>query len=322
MRSSRSLAFTVAVAGAYAVALAGSARAQPPGAQGFAVERLYPSAAGAGWLVMDTLDMRGGLGGAIALTIGYANRPLRVSDGANQLDVVSAQASADVGAAATYRRWRFYLDLVTPIVSSGDSATVGGYAFTGPSLNPSSNPDVLSDARIGTDVRLVGAPGGRFRFGAGAQLLVPFGDRADYDTDGTVRGMIRALFAGDIGWFRYAAQLGVHIRPLDDSAVPGSPRGSELLFGFAAGGSVRLDASGAWIAVVGPELYGATAFRAFFAAASTPFEALVSARVETTHIGHANVRLKVGLGAALNHQLGAADARVVVGVELFGRHER
>jgi hypothetical protein len=268
---------------------------------------------------MDALDMHGGLGGAIGLTLGYASNPLRVSDGAQRVSVVENEAFADVAAAITYRRWRFYVDMVTPLVVAGDSGTVGGYAFTGPSLNPSSNPDVLSDARLGTDVRIVGRPGGRFRFGAGAQLLVPFGDRADYDTDGTVRGMMRALFAGDVRWFTYAAQLGVHIRPLDESAVPGSPKGSELLFGVAAGARLPV---GNWFAVVGPEIYGATAFRAFFDAQATALEGLLSARMETARVAGANVRIKLGVGAGLNRHFGAADARVLVGVELLGQHER
>src|SRR5581483_8039576 len=130
--------------------------------QGFAVDRFYPSAPGAGWLVMDALDLQGGLGGAIGLTLGYASNPLRVHDGVHRVAVVSDQAFADVGAAITWRRLRFYLNLDTPLVIRGDSGTVGDYAFTAPSVNPASNPDVLSDARVGTDVRIVGRPGGHF----------------------------------------------------------------------------------------------------------------------------------------------------------------
>src|SRR5579864_6185767 len=84
---------------------------QPP--QGFAVERFYPSAPGGGWMVMDDLDMHGGLGGVIAISSGYARRPLQVatSDGSQRLDVVSDQAFADVGFAVTYDRYRLSLDL-------------------------------------------------------------------------------------------------------------------------------------------------------------------------------------------------------------------
>lgn len=301
------------------LALGGRATAQQP-AQGFAVERLSLSAPGAGWLVMDELQQEGGLGGAIALTLGYAANPLRVSDGVNRVAVVSDQAFADVGAAIAYRRWRFYLDVDTPLAIAGQTGTVGDWAFTGPMVDPASKPDLLSDARVGTDVRIVGRPGRYFRFGASAQLFIPFGERADYDTDGTFRGMIRALFAGDAGRFTWAAQLAVHVRPLDDAPTPGSPRGSELVFGAAAGSRLRVAAG--WTAVVGAELYGATAFRAFFDGNATALEALASARMETSRSGRANVRIKLAIGPGLNHHFGAAEWRVVVGVELFGQRTR
>jgi hypothetical protein len=302
------------------LALGGRAAAQQQ-PQGFAVERLYLAAPGAGWFVMDDLRQQGGLGGVLGLTLGYASDPLRVTDGVNRVAVVSDEALADIGAAITYRRWRFYLNLDIPIVVVGQSGTVGDYAFTGPSVDPASKPDVLSDARFGTDVRIFGRPGGPFRFGAGAQLLIPFGERGDYITDGTFRGMIRALFAGDFRRFTYAAQLGVHIRPLDDAPAPGSPKGSELVFGVAAGAKLDVGHGTNWIAVVGAELYSATAFDAFFDDNGTALEALFSGRLETRRPGRANIRVRLGIGPGLNHHFGAAEWRMVAGVELFGRHE-
>lgn len=231
---------------------------------------------------MDDLDIHGGLGGALGLTLGYAGNPLRVTDGMKRVAVVSDQAFAAIGAALTYDRWRFYLDLGTPLAISGHSGVVDDYSFTGPSVSLGSNPDTLSDARIGTDVRIVGRPSGHFRFGAGAQLFVPFGNRADYDTDDTFRGMVRALFAGDAPYFTYAGQIGVHIRPLDDSPTPGSPRGSELLFGVAAGAKLPIGRSASWVVAVGPEIHGATAFRSFFGSSGTALEGLLSGRIEGT----------------------------------------
>src|SRR5262249_13803992 len=157
------------------------------------------------------------------------------TDGTQRLGVVSDAAFADVGLAATYERFRFYLNLTSPLLLAGASGTVGPYAFTTPTIDPGNSPDVVSDARIGFDARLLGGPRSPFRLGAGVQLLVPNGKREDYDTDGTLRGMVRALVAGDVGVFTYAGQLGVHVRPIDDGPAPGSPRGSELLFGAAAG---------------------------------------------------------------------------------------
>ena len=153
--------------------------------QSFLVERLYLSAPGGGWFAMDDLDIHGGLGGAIRSTISYAHAPLRVSDGVNRVPVISNEAFLNIGAALTYQRWRFYLDLDAPFSIDGESGIVGSYSFHAPSLTLGSNPDTLADARIGTDVRLVGAPGGYFRLGAGAQLFVPCGDPTDYDSDRT-----------------------------------------------------------------------------------------------------------------------------------------
>lgn len=295
-----------------------SARAQRS-APGFALERLYRSAAGGGWFVMDSLDLHGGLGGAIAVTGGYARNPLRVSDSGGTLDVVSAQAFAAVALAVTYDRLRLSLDFDAPIFSHGDSGLSGGYVFTAPSVDLSSHPDTLSDLRAGVDVRIAGEPHGRFRFGAGAQFFIPFGDRAEYDTDGWVRGMVRALVAGDLGLFTYAAQLGVHLRTLDDTPAPGSPRGSELLLGLAVGARIPVGPGGRLAVVVGPEIFGSTAFRTLFGAAGTELEGLLSARLEGTDERAMQSRVKLGAGFGINQAFGAPDWRVVAGVELFAR---
>ncbi len=314
MRSSSALTLAVLVA------VAAPARAQQP-AQGFAVERFYPSAPEGGWLVMDALDMHGRLGGAMSLTMGYARDPLHVSDGVTHLNVVSDQAFADFGVAATYHRWRWYLNVDMPLAIYGQSGTVGGYSFAGPTVNLGSNPDTLSDARLGTDVRIVGGPTSRFRFGMGGQLIVPSGFRVDYDTDDTFRGMIRALFAGDVGLFTYAAQLGVHIR-LVDEAAPGSPKGSEMLFGAAGGVRLPVGPRRAWAVIVGPELFGATAFRSFFGGSATAFEGLLSGRIEGTRSDVLQIRVKLGVGAGLNPQFGAPEWRLVAGIEVFNHRDQ
>lgn len=288
-------------------------------APGFAVERLYLSPAGAGWTVMDDLNMQSGLGGALALTTGYARDPLHVSDGTNRLDVVSGHMLTDIGAAITYDRWRFSLDLQTELDTTGHSGTVDGYAYTAPDVNPGSvlHPDTMGDPRVGVDMRLLGDPGSQFRLGASAQLWIPNGDRADYDTDGTYRGMLRALAAGDVGRFAYAGQLGVHIRPIDEPDVPGSPRGSELLFGAAVGAKLQL-ACGCWLAVFGPEVYGASALRSLGSSETTALEGLLTARFETLRGTARHVRIRVGIGGGLNPEFGAPEWRVVAGIEMFG----
>ena len=304
-------ALAVVVFAVCAPALPVQAQAQ---AQGFSVERLYPSAPGAGWLVMDALDLRGGLGGALALTLGYAHGSLRV--GPESLAVVTHQAIADFGMAITYDRFRVSFNTTMPLATSGTSGTVGDSGFVAPSVNLASTPDTLSDYVLGFDARIFGDPGGRFRLGAGAQLIIPNGRLADYDTDGTFRAIGRVLVAGDEGLFTYAAHLGVHVRPRDDGRGSGGPRGSELLFGVAAG--ARLAVAQGWAVVVGPELFGQTAFRSLFGADTTGLEALLSGRLEGTGEG-AQLRVRVGVGVGLDPSFGTPQWRVLVGAELFGR---
>jgi hypothetical protein len=310
------VAVAIVLAGIVAVAARAEAQQQP---QGFAVDRFYASAPGGGWFVMDDLDLHGGLGGAVSMTTGYARDALRVTDGSQHLAVVSDQAITDFGLAVTYDRWRLYLDLDAPLVSKGQGGTVGDYQLTAPSFDLGTHPDTLSDARIGADVRLLGEPRSVFRLGAGAQLFVPNGNRADYDTDGTFRAMVRALAAGNLGLFTYAAQLGVHVRPLDEAPAPGSPQGSELLFGAAAGARLPVSDRGI-VVVVGPEVYGETAFRSFFGTTATGLEGLLTGRLERPSANGPKWRVKLGGGGGLDPHFGAPEWRVVVGVEVFDHH--
>jgi hypothetical protein len=318
MRSSRR-ALVLGVLATCAIASRAEAQQQ---AQGFAVERFYPSAPGGGWFVMDDLDLHGRLGGAMEMTGGYARNPLKITSGSQMLPVVSDEAFVDFGFAATYERWRLYLNMPAPVLVNGDSGIIGKYQFstpTGPGtahfVDLGSDPDTLSDARVGLDARIVGEPESPFRLGVGAQLLIPSGFRTQYITDDTYRAMGRLLVAGDIGMFMYAAQVGVHIRPLDDAPTPGSPQGSELLFGGAAG--VVFPVMKEVRFVVGPEVWGATAFRSFFGTSTTALEGILGARFEGTGTDGPQLRFKLGPGLGINEAFGTPDWRVLLAVEVF-----
>jgi hypothetical protein len=318
MPSSRAALATAVALIACCSASRASAQPAPPTAPGFGVERFYPSAPGGGWMVMDDLDLKGKLGGAIEATTGYSYKPLVVSSGSQHEAVVRDQAFADVSAAVTYDRYRVYLDVAGPLLISGNSGVVGAYTFAGPSVDLGSNPDTISDLRIGFDARLFGETDGPFRLGAGGQLFVPSGDQKEYVTDHTYRGMVRVLAAGDLGIFTYAAQLGVHIRPLDEAGVPDAPRGSELLFGVAAGPRFPLG-GGRMAFVVGPEVYGETAFRSFFGTTTTGLEGLVTGRIEGTGETGPQLRIKLGVGGGLDANFGAPEFRAVAAIEVFQR---
>jgi hypothetical protein len=294
--------------------------AQPSHAQstadGFAVERLYLSAPGGGWFVMDDLNIDGAWGVAIALTSGYARNPLVVTspDGTTRLAVVATQSFVEVGVAATYRRYRLYLDLPMPLLVSGNSGTVGPYQFSAPSVDLGSRPDTIADPSLGFDMRIFGQPRAPFRLGVGAQFIIPSGDRADYLTDGTPRAMVRLLAAGDHGGFSYAGHVGVHARSLDEASVPGAPVGSEALFGIAAGR--RLAIGSRWTGVIGPEVFGEAALRS--ATTTTGVEGLLTMRLEQVGVSR-GVRFKVGAGRGLDQRVGVPAWRLVVGAELFSR---
>jgi hypothetical protein len=306
----------------------------PPPQQvvGFALDRLYLSAPGAGWFVMDALDMTGGLGGAMALTVNYAHDPLRVqaSDGSQRLAIVSDEALADFGFAATYNRFRFYINFAMPLAVGGNDGTAGAYAFKSPDaneqfapsgVNPSTAPDALTDGRVGLDGRLLGAPRGPYRLGVGAQLFIPSPNtpNSEYLSDGTFRAMGRVLFAGDVGHATYAAQVGVHVRPFDESPAPESAQGNELLFGVAGGAKLDVGGASKMTLVIGPEFYGETALRAFFRGSATGLEGLLGGRLEGNAESGGQLRLKLGAGGGLDAHFGAPEWRVVFGIELFDR---
>jgi OmpA-OmpF porin, OOP family len=297
--------------------------AAQPVAQGFALERYYPAPPGAAWLVMDDLKLDGKLGAGLTVTTGYANRPysLALADGTSRLDVVSHQAFVDVGMAVFYDRYRLSLNLADPLYTAGTSGTAAGYQLTAPATDPGKYPDKVTDFRVGLDARLFGALQDSLRLGVSAQLWVPSGERSLYGTDGTLRAMFRALFAGEPGMLAYAGHLGVHVRPLAESPALGAPRGSELLFGVAAGSQFIVSRARAVRAVVGPEVWGATAFRNIFGQYTSSVEALLGARLERTEAGGAHTLVKIGFGEGIHAQLGAPAWRAVLAVELHDRIE-
>ena len=71
--------------------------------------------------------------------------------------------------------------------------------------------------------------------------------------------------------------------------------------------------------VVGPEVFGETAFRSFFGTVTTGVEGLVSGRLEGTGDDGIQLRARLGTGAGLDEHFGAPEWRLVFGVEAFAR---
>jgi hypothetical protein len=113
--------------------------------------------------------------------------------------------------------------------------------------------------------------------------------------------------------------VGVQLRPLDDAPTPGSPRGSEAVFGAAATWRFTPASLPAGASLgVGPELFGATALSTPLSPATTALEALLAARLDVAPYPGGTLRLKLGAGAGLPARFGAPQYRAVLAVELFG----
>jgi hypothetical protein len=93
--------------------------------------------------------------------------------------------------------------------------------------------------------------------------------------------------------------------------------GSEFLYGISGGR--RFAGSNGWAAIAGHEIFGQTAFHQFFSG-ETGTEALLIGRLEHGGTGR-NLRMKLGVGHALVQSFGAAQWRIVFGVELFGHKQ-
>lgn len=306
----------VALAVGLAIATSTGAAAADEPAPGFAVDRFSSPVPGSRWLVSDSLDMKGELEGAVAVTLGYAHDALRVP-----APVVRDRAYAGFGVAATHDRFRLSLAGEAPLLMKGESAASGGYAFTPPNLDLGSHPDTLSDVRIGLDARVLGEPDARFRLGVGGQLFVPAGDSADYVSDDRYRGIVRVGVAGDLSRVvSYAGFVGVHVRTTDARPVPEAPQGSELLSGVA--GAVRIvDAPAATLSATA-EIFGASAFRSLLGRSSTGAEALFGGLLEVPVSEESRVRLKIGVGPGVSAHFGAPAWRSALTIEVLGGARR
>ena len=304
MRSSERLARLVLAT----TLLVGSPAHAQKHSTGFALERFVPSAPGAGWLALDDLAIPRHLTGVISIGGTYAHDPWRIDTPGGTVPVVAHEATASISGSVSYERLRLSFGLQNPLLVTGHNAFVHGRPYLAPTFDLAKSPDTLADTRFGLDARILGSEASRFRLGAGVQLFVPSGDRADYLSDSTYRAVGRVLVAGDVGIVTYAAHVGVHVRPRFE--------GSELLFGAAAG--LRLLARPRGVSLVlGPEVFGETALHSFFGRETTGVEALLSSRLEGPSTEHVRLRFKLGSGGGLHDHFGAPDFRVVTALELL-----
>jgi OmpA-OmpF porin, OOP family len=293
------------------VAATGLARQAHAQAQGFAVDQFDPSERGSDWFSVESLDLRGSLRPAIGVVMDGAYRPLVVyaPDGTVLRSIVRNQVFAHAGASLVLGdRLRLGFNLPIAVFQDGHTGVVDGVTFAPP------NTPSVGDLRLGADLRLVGTYGEPFTLALGARFFIPTGQRDNYTGDGAVRLDGRLEMAGDLDIFTYAARVGVEYRNLDDS-LGGSPIGSQLLFGAAAGLRFFDHAF-----IIGPEVYGATVItnsNAFFATQSTPLDGVLGAHLTFAR----DFRLGGAVGPGLTRGFGSPVVRWMASLEWAPAYE-
>ena len=140
---------------------------------------------------------------------------------------------------------------------------------------------------------------------ASRKVWAPTGNEATYTGDGDWRVQPRALAAGDVGIFTYAARLGFNYRGRQESFGTGN-LGSELSFAASAG--LRLADHKV---TVGPEVFGTTVLDDAFAKRNTPLEGVMGVHYAPIE----ELRFGAGLGTGLTRGYGSPEVRALLGIE-------
>lgn len=253
-----------------------------------AADRFEPAERGSEWFVGESLDLRGHLRPSVGYVLTEAHRSLVVPAGS--VAPLEDLAYLHVGGSMNVAdRLRVSVNLPFQVYAGGHTATVDGVELAAPPRESS-----VGDVRLGVDVRLFGAYRSPITGALGLSLWAPTGQRSRWTSDGTFRARPRALFAGEVGSFVWAAQVGVFARDR-----------SELLASLSAG--VRVDRA----LVIGPELLASTTIDDAFAKRATPLEAILGAH----WLIDGTARVGVGAGAGLTDGVGAPAWRAVLSLE-------
>lgn len=263
---------------------------------GYAASPFDPSAPGSDWYTTESLDLRGRLRPQVGLLFDWGYAPL-VIDGAGgaRVRVLTDQLTVHGRASLVVRgRFRFGVSSPLTLYEHGDAP------------RSPAREQAPGDLRLDADVRLFGAYGQGIRGAAGLELFAPMGRRELFTSDGTFRIAPRALLAGDVKAFAWAAKLGFQYRPFD-GVWEGRALGSQITFAISAGVKVN-DRF-----VIGPELHGATTVTGADAldVRGAPVEALIGGKVR---LGN-DWQLGSAIGGRITDGDGAAKMRVLAVLE-------
>jgi outer membrane protein OmpA-like peptidoglycan-associated protein len=293
---SRALPAACAAVLATAEALSpGTARAQTR----FTVDRLDPSAPGAEWFALDSLDLRGHLRPAFGVASDLAYHATGVTSQDGRVSVYQqAPLFAHLGGSLVLAdAFRFAVDVPLAVWQQGQEASVvrvspGGNGTTGAPGASSALRVSSGDVRVSADWRLT-ATSWPFALGVGLSVVAPGLGPVAYAGDGQLRAQPQVKLAGDAGAIAYAADLGWRIGVA--SLEGGDALGDGVVFGASVGARL-LDRK----LLVGPEVFGTTGLTSPGAVqldGPTPIDALLGA-----HYALGDWRFGVGVGTGLTSQ--------------------
>lgn len=298
MRKRLRFSGSIVLVGSACAAYASPAFAQSQ--ERFALDQFEPAPAGDRFFGVQGGDPGGHVNPRAMLLGEYAYRPLVLyrNDGDDRVaSVVSDQLFAHVGVGlGLWQNLSVSLNLPIALLTSGDSPSAGGLAFSSPSGA------ALGDLRLGARYRLLGTASGPVQLSLAASLWLPTGDRDKFAGDGSVRGLPGLVANGETSGFVYALNAGVNLRGARNFAA--TKVGSQLSFGAAAG----LLAAARKLQI-GPELYGTTVLDAPFERDVTNFEGILGAKYRIS-----DWVLGAGAGPGFTRGLGTPTARVVASV--------
>lgn len=290
-----------------------------PTTTGFAIDRYRPPEAGSDWFANESLDLRGAVRPALALIADISYRPLVLydADGRELVPLIDGQFFYHLEASLVLsQRLRLSASLPLLVYTQGGE---GRLAQVGNESNvpvSSSDGSGLGDARISADLRIIGSYGEPFTLALGARLYAATGSEPKFTSDGSARVEGRLMWAGQTGWFSYAAYAGALLHSEQDDFA-GIPFGSDLTFG--AGLGARLARGRIHL---GPEVFGETVISdsgdGFLKRASTPIEAALGIKL---HVAD-TVRLGAAAGRGLTRGTGASRFRFLASLDWFPQPSR
>jgi outer membrane protein OmpA-like peptidoglycan-associated protein len=285
-----------------------------PTTTGFALDRYRPAEAGSDWFANESLDLRGSLRPALSLVADISYRPLVLYDanGDELVPLIDGQFFYHFGASWVLgSRLRIAASLPLLVYSQGGDGLLAELGAERDVPVSSSDGSGIGDVRLAMDLRLLGQYGGPFTLALGARVYAATGSEPQFTSDGRARFEGRLMWAGQPGWFAYAASVGtlLHAERDDFAAIP---FGTDLTFAAALG--VRLSEGRIQI---GPEVFGETVISdsgdGWLKSASTPIELALGAKF---HLAD-TVRLGAAAGRGVTRGIGASRFRFLASLDWF-----